>query len=265
MSGRETGMGGHQSAASNTDVWLTPPELLAVLGGPDSFDLDPCAAIDQPWATARQHYTVADNGLLKPWHGRVWHNPPYQTGVIGRFMRRMVEHGKGISLIFARTETEVFHETVWRAADAMLFLEGRLFFHVNEDTAFERKGKEPLQVRRGEKAPANAGAPSVLCAYGPEDADVLASCGLPGAFVPLKLRSLIFGFANVGSWVDELIKVMQRFDEAVHLDVLYRALESSPKAERNHNFRAKIRQSLQRGPFEAVGGGVWKIADGRLL
>lgn len=258
-------IGSHHSAASNTDVWLTPPDVLAALGGAGSFDLDPCAAIDQPWPTARQHLTILDNGLVKRWHGRVWLNPPYQTGIIGQFMRRMVEHGRGIALIFARTETEAFHETVWRAADAVLFLESRLHFHVNERTEFKRKGQASLWADRGERAPANAGAPSVFCAYGPDDADVLASCGLPGAFVPLRLRSLIFGFASVGSWVDEVMKVMQRAGEAIHLDRLYRELAENPKAQRNRSYREKIRQTLQRGPFDPLGDGVWKVAEGRLL
>ncbi|MGB3833771.1 MAG: DNA N-6-adenine-methyltransferase [Mesorhizobium sp.] len=258
-------IGSHQSARPGTDVWLTPPHVLDALGGAESFDLDPCAAIDQPWPTARQHFTIEDNGLLRPWHGRVWMNPPYRTGVVGQFMRRMVDHGQGIALIFARTETAAFHETVWRAADALLFLEGRLHFHVNEDTTLARKKGPSVFVRRGERSPANAGAPSVFCAYGPADSDVLASCGLPGAFVPLRLRSLIFGFASVGSWVDEVTKVIERAGEAVHLDTLYRALADSPKAQRNRHWREKIRQTLQRGPFEPLGDGVWKVAEGRLL
>ncbi len=117
----------------------------------------------------------------------------------------------------------------------------------------------------GVRAKANAGAPSVFCAYGAEDADILAQCGLPGAFVPLRLRSLIFGFASIGSWVDEVLKVMQRAGEAVHLDSLYRALAESPKAERNANWRAKVRQTLQRGPFEPLGDGVWQIRQAAMF
>lgn len=258
-------IGSHQSAAAGTDVWLTPPDVLAALGGADSFDLDPCAAVGQPWPTARRHFTIAENGLVRPWQGRVWLNPPYSTSVIGNWMARMVEHGQGIALIFARTETAVFHETVWRAADALLFLEGRLFFHVNEDTLFERKGKQPVLARRGERAPANAGGPSVFCAYGAADADVLAGCGLPGAFIPLRLRSMIFGFTSVGSWVDEVAKVIERAGEAMHLHDLYRELAGSPKARRNPHWREKIRQTLQRGPFLPLGGGVWQVEQGRML
>jgi hypothetical protein len=87
-------------------------------------------------------------------------------------MRRMVEHGRGTALIFARTETEMFFEAVWRAATAALFLEGRLYFHRPD----------------GKRAGANAGAPSVLVAYGAEDAERLRSSGIRGAFVPLPGR-----------------------------------------------------------------------------
>lgn len=43
------GMGSHQSAAMLKDEWLTPPEIIKALGGPESFDLDPCAPIKRPW------------------------------------------------------------------------------------------------------------------------------------------------------------------------------------------------------------------------
>lgn len=41
------GMGSHQSAAMLKDEWLTPPEIIQALGGPESFDLDPCAPINR--------------------------------------------------------------------------------------------------------------------------------------------------------------------------------------------------------------------------
>lgn len=254
------GIGGHQSARANTEVWLTPPDLLAAIGAPDHFDLDPCAALDQPWATAKVHYTVEDDGLARDWFGRVWLNPPYTSGVIGKWLRKLADHGDGIGLAFARTETEMFHRTVWERADGLLFLEGRLFFHVNEDQSFHHNGRDIL-VPRGGRAPANGGAPSVLCAYGPDAADILAESGLKGAFVPLKLRALTFGFEDVGSWVEEVVKVVAGRNEPVTLDWLYRALANSPKARRNPHWKAKIRQTLQRGPFAPLGGGVWQAAE----
>lgn len=89
---------------------------------------------------------------------------------MGPWMRRMAAHGDGIALIFARTETALFFETVWRAATAVLFLEGRLFFH------------RPNGVR----ASANAGAPSCLVAYGRANATALEMCGIDGYLVPIR-------------------------------------------------------------------------------
>jgi hypothetical protein len=159
------GIGGHQSAAARTDVWLTPPHVKAALG---EFDLDPCAAIDQPWPTARTHYTINDGGLSRPWFGRVWLNPPYgrETDV---WLERMALFGTGTALIFARTETDMFFEHVWKAATALHFFRGRLHFH----------------FPNGQRARANAGGPSVLVAYGHSDAAILQGSGLPGRFISL--------------------------------------------------------------------------------
>ncbi|MFB5758983.1 DNA N-6-adenine-methyltransferase [Paenibacillus medicaginis] len=74
MSTRVRGMGGHQSARMMKDEWLTPPEIIKGLG---EFDLDPCVPINRPWDTAKNHYTIEDNGLKKKWFGKVWMNPPY--------------------------------------------------------------------------------------------------------------------------------------------------------------------------------------------
>ena len=52
---------------ANHDEWLTPQNILSALG---PFDLDPCAPINRPWDMAARHYTVADDGLSKPWAGR---------------------------------------------------------------------------------------------------------------------------------------------------------------------------------------------------
>lgn len=164
------GMGSHQSAAMLKDEWLTPPEIIDALGGPASFDLDPCSPINRPWPTAREHYTIADNGLLKPWSGRLWFNPPYGgPKIVGPWMRRMADHGTGTTLIFARTETDLFFETVWKMATAILFIRGRLYFHHVDGT----------------RAAANSGAPSVLIAYGEHDAEILRECGIDGHYVPI--------------------------------------------------------------------------------
>lgn len=82
---------------SSTNVWLTPRNVLDLLG---DFDTDPCAATIRPWDCARVNYTVEDNGLILPWKGRVWLNPPYDNE-IEPFLKRMSEHiGGGVLLLY---------------------------------------------------------------------------------------------------------------------------------------------------------------------
>lgn len=162
-------MGSHHAPnKGETDDWLTPPRLVNALG---PFDLDPCASVDQPWPTAMLMHTINENGLLKPWNGMVWLNPPYGPATWG-WLDRLADHGNGIALIFARTETAGFHREVWRRATALYFFEGRLFFH------------RPVT---GERAKANAGAPSVLVAYGDAAANrIFKVQDHPGRFIRLK-------------------------------------------------------------------------------
>jgi hypothetical protein len=157
-------MGSHQSSLMISDTWLTPPEILGALG---PFDLDPCAAPEpRPWPTAARHICLPDDGLAAAWSGRVWLNPPYSREALA-WLRKMAAHGHGTALTFARTETGWFAETIWQAATAVLFLHGRLYFHRAD----------------GSRANANAGAPSVLAAYGEHDAERLRNSGLPGTYV----------------------------------------------------------------------------------
>jgi len=171
---RVRGMGGHQSSRSETDVWLTPRRILDDLG---PFDLDPCAAPEpRPWPTAATHITLPADGLRMQWTGRIWLNPPYST--IGPWMRRLAQHqGGGIALVFARTETRWFSESVWGCATAARFLLGRLHFCRPDGT----------------ESADNAGAPSVLIAYGQDNAERLKHSSLLGAFVQIASLSVAGG------------------------------------------------------------------------
>lgn len=151
-----------------TNVWLTPPEILARLG---PFDPDPCAApMPRPWATAKTMFLFPEkDGLKESWFGRVWLNPPCGPHTI-HWLGRLAMHGNGIALVFARTETEAFHRWVWPHIHAALFIKGRLHFH----------------DLTGRRASGNAGAPSVLLAYGMTNAETLSRCGITGQYCFLK-------------------------------------------------------------------------------
>lgn len=157
-------IGGHHSSRMKSDTWLTPPWILDALG---SFDLDPCAAPEPRLRdTAARHITRPDDGLAHTWAGRVWLNPPYSRQAV-LWLDRLAEHNHGTALIFARTETSWFVNHIWARASALLFLHGRVRFLLADGTPYHD----------------NAGAPSVLVAYGSYDAEVLATCGLAGTFV----------------------------------------------------------------------------------
>lgn len=158
-------MGSHQSHSGGADQWLTPRHIVDALG---PFDLDPCSPIERPWPTAAKHYTIEDDGLRQPWFGRVWLNPPY--GNAGAWMRKMAEHGSGVALMFARTETAMWHDHIWPSAHSILFMRGRVTFCLSDGTP----------------AKANAGAPSVLIAYSSSDTEALIASEIPGALVTLE-------------------------------------------------------------------------------
>lgn len=149
------------------DEWLTPQYITQALG---NFALDPCAPIIRPWDTANSYFTIEDDGLSKEWFGRVWCNPPYGNAT-GKWLEKLDNHGNGIALIFARTETNNFKKYIWESKNAkgIFFIYGRLaFYHVD-----------------GTKALNSAGAPSCLVAYGENNAQILKYCTLKGKYLSL--------------------------------------------------------------------------------
>lgn len=85
----------------DSDAWYTPKWIFDGLGL--TFDLD-VAAPDGgvPWIPATQSYSVADDGLLQPWDGLVWCNPPYSNP--GPWCMRWAAHRDGGCLLI-RSDT----------------------------------------------------------------------------------------------------------------------------------------------------------------
>jgi len=87
----------------DSDDWYTPAWIFDGLGL--TFDLDVASPDDRGSSAvpARHFYTVADDGLLSPWFGTVWCNPPYSAPTL--WCRKWAQHEAGCILIRADLST----------------------------------------------------------------------------------------------------------------------------------------------------------------
>lgn len=149
---------------TGSDEWYTPKEIVDSLG---EFDLDPCAPSPK-FYTADKCYDKFDDGLSKPWFGRVWLNPPYSRPLIVNFVLKMAQHGNGIALLFNRMDSGLWHDVVFPTADAILVMRGRVKFH------------RPDGSRGG-----SAGCGAVFVAWGEANSTALKESGIPGKLIRL--------------------------------------------------------------------------------
>lgn len=147
--------------------WYTPKWVFDELG--ISFDLDPASPVSFDTAVpAKAKYTVDDNGLLMPWFGNVWLNPPYGKDT-GRWMDRLIEHGTGIAMVFSRTDSQWFQRAM-KSANGILFLAGRVKFVPGEENKHKKNG---------------AGAGTAMLAYGESCKKAVEKLGRRGTFFDL--------------------------------------------------------------------------------
>lgn len=135
-----------------SDEWYTPPYIFDALGL--EFFLDPCSPPGGvPWIPALAWFAADDDGLSREWRGRVWLNPPYSQPWV--WLDRLVEHGDGIALVPADTANRGFQRS-GPEADVACFLRDRVQF-----------------VKLDNDNKTSARFPSVLLAYGPENAQAV--------------------------------------------------------------------------------------------
>lgn len=124
----------------DSDSWGTPAAIIedarTVLG---AIDLDPASnEAAQKVVRAAKHYTKADNGLARPWSGRVWLNPPFSYPLVAQFTERLIaEYDAGavtaaLLLVNNTTDTRWFHALLRRFP--VCFTEGRLAFSQGDGT-----------------------------------------------------------------------------------------------------------------------------------
>jgi ParB family chromosome partitioning protein len=121
------GRGAHV-ATKGENEWYTPPQYIGaarrVMGG---IDLDPASSDKaQELVQATVYYTKDDDGLKRPWSGRVWMNPPYSKDLIWPFCERLCEFvasgdvSEAVVLVNNATETAAFQRMA-ELAQAMCF------------------------------------------------------------------------------------------------------------------------------------------------
>ena len=212
----------------NNDTWLTPPTIIQSLG---EFDLDPCSPINRPWNTAKNHFTINDDGLLMLWDGRVWLNPPYGDE-LGRWLEKAAMHKNVTALIFARTETKAFQKFVFPYADSFLFLAGRIKFHKIDGSVGN-----------------SANAPSILVAYDEYNSEKLFESGIKGHHIYNGNNIFIFGISynENKSWKIIVDDALIELNGTSKLEDIYNFVEKKApsRIKKNVNYKAKIRQILQ--------------------
>ena len=107
----------------------TPPKTMDLIRekwGP--FDLDPCC--EKRTAKAPKFFTKKDDGLSRPWFGRVFMNPPYGDKNLDIWMEKAYdESSKGAKvfcLVPAQTGAKWFHR--WAIHGKVHFLQGKVYF-----------------------------------------------------------------------------------------------------------------------------------------
>lgn len=66
--------------SSKTDMWETPKHIFDQLNKEFGFNLDVCAVPEN--AKCKRFFSPKENGLVQPWEGVCWCNPPYGRQVV---------------------------------------------------------------------------------------------------------------------------------------------------------------------------------------
>ena len=100
------------------DECYTPKWIMETIGL--QFDLDVASPKGHDtFVPATQRFTIDNDGLSQPWHGRVWMNPPYSAPKL--WVKRFIEHGNGIALL--PLSLSYWSKDIWNAADAITLTE----------------------------------------------------------------------------------------------------------------------------------------------
>jgi len=87
---------GQPQTELTSDDYYTPKWVFDTLDL--EFDLDVASPPGgPPFVPCERYFTQEDDGLVQPWHGIVWMNPPYSDPK--PWVDRWLDHGNGLALL----------------------------------------------------------------------------------------------------------------------------------------------------------------------
>ena len=120
--------------SSKTDMWETPQWLFDKYDAQYHFTLDVCATSENTKCAV--YFDEETNGLMQPWGGCCWMNPPYGRE-IGKWVKKAYEESKlgatVVCLLPSRTDTAWWHDYVMHGQ--VTFMRGRLKFGESKNSA----------------------------------------------------------------------------------------------------------------------------------
>ena len=110
--------------------WETPQALFDALNVEFRFETDVCATAEN--AKVPNFFSPEKDGLIQPWRGTCWMNPPYGRRETGKWIAKAYGASRYyaatvVCLVPARTDTRWWHEYVMRASE-IRFVRGRVRF-----------------------------------------------------------------------------------------------------------------------------------------
>jgi len=131
----------HVSHNSGDNEWYTPaPFIKAAREAMGGIDVDPASCpLANETVEAAKYYTAEDDGLTRPWVGRVWLNPPYAQPLIRQFCEGLVKRYQEGEVRAACVLVNNGTETAWGQAllshaAAVCFPKSRIKFYSPEGT-----------------------------------------------------------------------------------------------------------------------------------
>jgi hypothetical protein len=109
-----------------SDDYYTPNWIFEALG--EEFDLDPAHPPRPTNSPCKRYLTMADDGLVTPWEGFVWMNPPYSKP--SPWMDKFREHGNGLALVQV-SKARWFKELFDNPEASFIFLPADLKFNTS--------------------------------------------------------------------------------------------------------------------------------------